>query len=499
MTYHVDHFIAGKTQSSTTTNLHPITNPALGTVCGHVDFASQTDVTQAITAAQNAFPEWSQSSPVKRARILFRFKELLEKNAKELAAHVTREHGKSLADAGGSIARGIELAEHLCAIPSQLRGTYSANVSRDVDCYSIRQPLGVCVGISPFNFPVMVPIWLMLPAIACGNTFILKPSEQDPSAPLMLAQLLHDAGCPDGVINVVQGDKSVVTELIEHPAVQAVSAVASTPVAESIYLTATRNGKRAHTFGGAKNHAVIMPDADLDQAASALIGACYGSAGERCMAISVVVAVGDKVADALMERFQRSIPAFRIGPGEQNPDLGPLISAAHRQRVMDYIGSGIEEGATCAIDGRGCRVPGYEQGFFLGPTLFDHVTPNMKIYQEEIFGPVMCVVRVPDFSTAVNLVNRHPYGNGTAIFTRDGATARAYADQIQVGMVGINVPIPVPIAYHPFGGWKRSMFGDIPMHGDLAIQFYTKNKSITERWQQDALHVKSQFNMPTHD
>lgn len=498
MTYQVDHFIQGRRHGNTTSESHPITNPATGEICGNVAFASDADVKAALNAAENAYSEWSQTSPTKRARILFRFKSLLEEHSKKLAAIVTQEHGKTLIDAEGSIARGIELTEHLCGIPSQLRGTYSSNVSRDVDCYSIRQPLGVCVGISPFNFPVMVPLWLILPAIACGNTFILKPSEQDPSAPLLLAELLTKAGCPSGVINILNGDKKVVDALITSPIVKAVSAVTSTPVAEHIYLTATQHGKRAHTFGGAKNHAVVMPDADLPQTIAALTGAAFGSAGERCMAISVVVAVGDAVADQLIQGFKTAMSSLKVGPGDQNPDLGPVISAAHQRRVSDYIGIGIEEGATCVADGRGRVVQGYERGFYLGPTLFDHVKPTMRIYQEEIFGPVLCVVRVQDFDSALKLVNQNPYGNGTAIFTKDGATAKAYADQVQVGMVGINVPIPVPIAHHPFGGWNRSSFGDLGMHGDLAIQFYTKNKSVTERWQQSEGQKSSHFTMPTH-
>lgn len=494
MEYPIEHFINGASSPSDAANYQAIINPATAQACGEVNFATDADVNRAVAAAKAAFPEWSQTSPLKRARILNRFRALLEEYQQTLAALVVREHGKTTADALGEVARAIELVEHTTAVAQQLRGTYSENVASNVDCYSLRQALGVCAGVSPFNFPVMVSAWLFAPAIACGNTFVLKPSEQDPAAPLFMAQLLQQAGCPDGVFNIVNGDKVAVDALCTHPDVKAVSAVASTPVAESIYHAATQNGKRSHTFGGAKNHAVVMPDADIDQAADALISAGFGSAGERCMAISVVVAVGDAVADALVKRFKRDIPKLTIGPGDTDVDIGPLISAAHHQRVQDYIGLGIDEGAHCVIDGREHTA---SAGFFIGPSLFDQVKPSMRIYQEEIFGPVLCIVRVDDFASALALVNENQFGNGTAIFTRDGDAARTYASQVQVGMVGINIPIPVPIAYHAFGGWKRSFFGDVPLHGDNAVMFYTQSKSITTRWpsgSRDSLSLA----MPTH-
>lgn len=498
MTYTVAHFINGKKISDPHSKHQDLFNPALGEVIGRVAFATQKEVAAAIDAANNAFPSWSRTTPLRRARILFKFKALLEKHIDELSALVTKEHGKVLDDAKGSVLRGIELVEFACGMPNLMKGTFSENVGTDVDCYTVRQPLGVCVGVTPFNFPVMVPIWMFVPAIACGNTFIVKPSEKDPSAVLRLAEFMQEAGLPDGVLNVVNGEKEAVGQLITHAAVTAVSCVGSTPVAESIYQTAIAHGKRAHTFGGAKNHCVIMPDADLDEAASALASAAFGAAGERCMAVSVAVVVGDKVADQLSTKIKNKIADLKIGPGDDaNTHMGPLITKAHWQRVTDYIDLGVQEGAQLIVDGRECSVPGFEKGFFMGASLFDHVKPNMRIYLEEIFGPVLSIVRVPDFASALELVNQHEYGNGTAIFTRSGDIAREFSTTVQVGMVGINVPIPVPVAYHTFGGWKRSIFGDVHMHGGEGVLFYTKAKTVTSRWPKSQL-ATSVYQMPHH-
>lgn len=496
MSYDINHFINGQHVSSADSQaLH---NPANGEHIGQVNMADATLVNQAVQSAQNAFHGWSQTPPQKRVRILFRFKELLEKYENDLASLVTQEHGKTLDDAKGSVARGIELVEFTCGMPYLLRGSYSENVATNVDCYTVRQALGVCAGISPFNFPVMVPIWMFIPALAYGNTFVLKPSEQDPSAPLRLIELLHEAGCPDGVVNLVNGDKTAVDILCQHPDVKAVTAVASSPVAQSIYETAILNGKRAATYGGAKNHCVVMPDANLEQTTEAIMGAAFGSAGERCMAISVVVAVGDEVADKLSQQISERLPNLVIGPGDnQNSQMGPVISAAHLTKIKDYIGIGVEEGANLVVDGRDFKHPDYPQGYYCGATLFDQVTANMRIYQEEIFGPVLCIMRVKDLNAAIELVSQHPFGNGTAIFTNDGEVARTYANQVQVGMVGINIAIPVPIAYHSFGGWKASVFGDIGMHGDQSVQFYTKLKTITSRWPK-GLRAQAEYTMPTH-
>ncbi|ETO94398.1 CoA-acylating methylmalonate-semialdehyde dehydrogenase [Legionella oakridgensis] len=498
MVYTVPHYIAGNAYTEKTDKRLTIHNPALGEAIGEVFSANQALCNKAIAAAQEAFPAWSDTPPLKRARILFKFRELLEKHQNELASIVTREHGKTLDDAKGSVARAIEVVEFHCGLMTQLQGTFSLNVANNIDCHTLRQPLGVCAGISPFNFPVMVPVWMMIPAIACGNTFILKPSEQDPSAPVRLLELLSEAGLPAGVANCIHGDKTVVELLLKQPEIQAFTAVASTPVAEFIYTTASMLGKRAHTFGGAKNHCVVMPDADLDYAANAIVGAAYGSAGERCMAISVVVAVGEQTGDQLLEKLVPLIQAIRVDAGDApGVDMGPVISASHRQRILTAIDKGIEEGAKLMIDGRDFRHSQYPNGFFLGPSLFDGVTENMSIYQNEIFGPVLVVVRVPNFEKALQLINRNQYGNGTAIFTRDGYAAREYSQRVQVGMVGINIPIPVPIASHPFGGWKQSSFGDTNMHGSESIQFYTRRKTITSRWPVTELHA-SQFTMPSH-
>ena len=485
MGYTVSHYIDGETVREPSSKDHTLYNPATGEAIGAVSFANAATCDRAIAAAKSAGLSWSQTPPTKRAHILFKFRELLERHHEDLARIVTRENGKTLEDAKGSIARGIEAVEFYCGLVTQLQGRMSSNVSNHVDCYTIAQPLGVCAGVSPFNFPVMVPIWMMIPAIACGNTFILKPSEQDPSAPIRLLELLTDAGRPPGVVNCIQGDKTTVDWLLHHPDIKAFTAVASTAVAQSIYITATAEGKRAHTFGGAKNHAVVMPDADLSQTAQALVGAAFGSAGERCMAISVVVVVGQETADELLARLAPLINKMKIDAGDvPGCDMGPLISSMHRQRVLQAIDQGVLEGA-------------HPNGYFVGPSLFDHVTASMSIYQQEIFGPVLVMVRVADFEDALSLVNRHPYGNGTAIFTRDGLTAREYAARVQVGMVGINIPIPVPIVSHPFGGWKQSAFGDTLMHGVDSFHFYTHRKTITSKWP-EAGSYHNAFIMPTH-
>ena len=422
----------------------------------------------------------------------------MERYQLDLARIVTREQGKTLEDAKGSVARAIELVEFHCGLVTQLQGTFSANVSANIDCTTIRQPLGVCAGVSPFNFPVMVPIWMMIPAIASGNTFILKPSEQDPSAPIRLLELLSEAGLPPGVVNCIHGDKATVEHLLAHPDIVAFTAVASTPVAKAIYTTATAQGKRAHTFGGAKNHCVVMPDADILQAANAIVGAAYGSAGERCMALSVVVTVGESTAEALIHALTPLIKAIKIDAGDvEGADMGPLISSIHRDRVIAAIVQGVAEGASLLIDGRPFKHPQHPNGYFIGPSLFDHVDETMSVYQNEIFGPVLVIMRVANFEDALKCVNHHQYGNGTAIFTRDGFSAREYVQRVHVGMVGINVPIPVPAVSHPFGGWKHSSFGDTHMHGQESIHFYTKLKTITSKWPVTALN-ESAFSMPTH-
>lgn len=499
MGYMVQHYTGGQYTNETNTTSHPIYNPALGEIIGQVHFASKALCDKTILSAKEAGIDWALTPAIKRARVLFKFRGLLEKYQMDLARLITQEHGKTIDDAKGSVARAIEVVELHCGLVEQLKGDFSADVANGIDCHTLRQPLGVCVGISPFNFPVMVPVWMMIPAIACGNSFILKPSEQDPSASVRLLELLSEAGLPAGVANCLHGDKETVNYLITHPDVVAVTAVASTPVAQSIYTTATAHGKRAHTFGGAKNHCVVMPDADLDQAAAAIIGAAYGSAGERCMAISVVVAVGDQVADALIAKMTPQIHAMKINAGDvPDTDMGPLVTGAHKQKVLAAIEQGVHEGAKLIIDGRTFKHPQYPKGFFLGPCLFDAVTEPMSVYQNEIFGPALVVMRVNDFEEALALVNKHQFGNGTAIFTRDGFSAREYSQRVQVGMVGINIPIPVPIANHPFGGWKHSFFGDISLHGEESIYFYTKLKTVTSKWPVSKLKENA-FIMPTHD
>lgn len=471
-------------------------NPATGQPIGKVEFAGDVELEAAIASAKKAFTAWSMTPALKRARILYKFKELLEKKQNELAAIVTREHGKVLDDAKGSIGRGIELVEFMCGIPSLLKGDYSENVGSSIDCYTLRQPLGVCAGISPFNFPVMVPLWMAIPAIACGNCFILKPSEQDPTAALFLAELLSEAGLPAGVLNILNGDKSIVDALIKHPDISAMTAVASTPVAKYIYQQSILAGKRSHTFGGAKNHAIVMSDADLEATANALTGAAFGSAGERCMAISVAIVVGDTIADEFVSIIAKKARALKIGAGDKpGVEMGPLVSQTHFELVKNYIDIGVKEGAKLVVDGRERLFPENPGGYFLGASIFDFVTPLMKIYQEEIFGPVLAIVRVHDFEQALALINQNSYGNGTTIFTQNGETAHFFAQHVQVGMVGVNVPIPVPVAFHPFGGWKQSAFGDLGMHGEQSIQFYTKTKTVTVSWPNIG-HSVNEFIMP---
>ncbi len=488
------HFIAGQPTVGQSGHFGDVFNPATGDVIAQVPFASGAETIAAIQAAAAAFPDWAGIPPQRRARVLFRFKTLLEENLKALAECITLEHGKTLADAYAAAQRGLEVVEFACGIPHLLKGEFSEQVGTGVDCYSLRQPLGVCAGITPFNFPAMVPMWMFPVALACGNSFVLKPSEKDPSAALFLAELLQQAGLPDGVFNVVNGDKEAVDTLLTHPQVQAISFVGSTPIARYVYSTASAHGKRVQSLGGAKNHMVILPDADLEMAVKGLISAAYGSAGERCMAISVAVVVGS-VAEPLLERLIPEIRALKIGPGtDPQVEMGPLVTAAHRERVLNYLQIGEQEGAKLRVDGRGLRIPGYENGFFLGGCLFDEVTPTMRIYQEEIFGPVLCVVRVPDLDGAIQLVNNHPFGNGVAIFTRSGEAARRFTHQIQVGMVGVNVSIPVPMAFHSFGGWKDSLLGSLPVHGPEGVRFYTRLKTVTSRWPTES--TSTSFAMP---
>jgi malonate-semialdehyde dehydrogenase (acetylating)/methylmalonate-semialdehyde dehydrogenase len=474
-------------------------NPSTGEAIHQLGLSSRATVQQAIDAAQAAFPAWRNTPPAKRAHVLFRFKQLLEANEQRIAQLISQEHGKTLEDAAGEIKRGIENVEFATAAPEILKGEYSRNVGPNIDAWSDLQPLGVVAGITPFNFPAMVPLWMYPLAIACGNCFILKPSERDPSSTLLIAELLHQAGLPKGVLNVVHGDKEAVDALIEAPEVKAISFVGSTPIAEYIYAEGTRRGKRVQALGGAKNHAVLMPDADLDNAVSALMGAAYGSCGERCMAISVAVCVGDQIADALVDKIVPQIKALKIGAGTNcGLDMGPLVTAAVRDKVVGYIDDGVAAGAELVVDGRGYRVAGHEDGYFVGGTLFDRVSADMRIYQEEIFGPVLCIVRVNSLEDAMQLINDHEYGNGTCIFTRDGEAARLFCDGIEVGMVGVNVPLPVPVSYHSFGGWKRSLFGDLHAYGPDGVRFYTRKKAITQRWPQRATHEAAQFTFPSN-
>ena len=479
----LNHWINGQAVAGTSGRTADVFNPALGEKIAEVPLASVDEVAQVVAAASAAAVDWAAAPPIRRARVMFKFKELIEANIDEFAAIVTREHGKVLSDAAGSITRGLEVLEFACGIPHLVKGEYSESVGTGVDSYSMRQPLGVVAGITPFNFPAMVPMWMFPISLACGNTFILKPSEKDPSSANFMAELLKEAGCPEGVFSVVHGDKAAVDAILEHPDVAAVSFVGSTPIAEYIYAKGCANGKRVQALGGAKNHAVVLPDADLDMTTDALVSAAYGSAGERCMAVSVAVAVGDKAGDALIEALRPKIEKINVGPGtDKDSEMGPLVTQIHLDKVRGYIDSGVSEGAELVIDGRDLKLQGYENGYFVGPCLFDRVTPEMKIYKEEIFGPVLAVVRAPDYDAAIKMVNDHEFGNGTAIFTRDGDAARDFASKVQIGMVGINVPIPVPVAYHSFGGWKRSLFGDHNMHGMEGVRFNTKVKTITSRW-----------------
>jgi malonate-semialdehyde dehydrogenase (acetylating) / methylmalonate-semialdehyde dehydrogenase len=478
----ISHWIDGGLSCGDDRDTAPVYDPAVGKIAAYVLMGGERQVEAAVASARRAFQSWGSSSLSRRTEVLFRFRHLVATHLDELAHLVVREHGKVLSDAQGEVRRGLDVVEFACGIPHLLKGDFSENVSTDIDTYSIRQPLGVVAGVTPFNFPVMVPLWMFPLAIACGNTFILKPSEKDPAPSLLLARLLKESGLPDGVFNVVQGGREVVDALVEHPDVRAVSFVGSTPVARSVYQKGTRLGKRVQALGGAKNHMVVMPDADMDQAADAALNAAYGSAGERCMAISVLVAVG-AAGDLLVERLQERLPGIRIGDGlDANSDMGPLISAEHRDRVAGYIDRGAAEGATVLVDGRAAKVEGRSSGFFLGPCLLDHVTPAMTVYQDEIFGPVLSVVRVETYEEARELINGNPHANGVAIFTRDGGTARRFQNEIEVGMVGINVPIPVPMAYYSFGGWRNSLFGDSHVYGEEGVRFNTRLKVITSRW-----------------
>ena len=493
----IGHFIGGRVVAPTGERCADVFNPATGAVSGRVALADVATVSAAVASAAAAFPAWAATSALRRARVLFAFRELLEMHRRKLAEAITSEHGKVLADADGEVTRGIEVVEFACGAPHLLTGQHSDNVGGGIDNWNLRSPLGVVAGITPFNFPVMVPMWMFPLALVAGNAFVLKPSERDPSASLLLAELLHEAGLPDGVFNVVQGDKVAVDALLAHPQVHAVSFVGSTPIAQYVQHTAIAHGKRAQALGGAKNHLVAMPDADPDLVVDAITGAAFGSAGERCMAISVLVVVGEAGA-RLVPKIVARARALKIGAGhEAGVEMGPLVTAAHQARVEGYIARGVAEGAQLLVDGRGRRVPGYEQGFFTGATVFDGVQPAHSIYQEEIFGPVLCIVHVPDLASAVQLINSHPLSNGAACFTADGATARAFARSVQVGMVGINVPIPVPMAWHSFGGWKQSLFGDHHAYGEEALRFYTRYKSVMQRWPEGSGRGP-EFSMPVN-
>lgn len=479
-------------------------NPATGVVSSHVALASVETTEAAIAAAQAAFPAWRNTPPAKRAQVMFRFKQLLEQHAEEICALITDEHGKVTPDAMGELTRGIEVVEYACGIAELLKGEHSKNVGPSIDSWSEFQPLGVVAGITPFNFPAMVPMWMFPMAIACGNTFVLKPSERDPSAPIMIGKLLMEAGLPKGVFNIVNGDKVAVDTLLEDKRVQAVSFVGSTPIAESIYRTASANGKRVQALGGAKNHAVVMPDADVDQVANALMGAAYGSCGERCMAISVAVCVGDEAGDKVVAALKEQLSSMKVGPGTvPGQEMGPVITQVSLDRIKGLIASGVEQGADLVVDGRELKVntgdvSGTENGFFLGGCLFDNVTDQMDIYKQEIFGPVLCVVRVNSLQQAMKLVDDHEYGNGTCLFTRDGEAARYFTDNIQVGMVGVNVPLPVPVSYHSFGGWKRSLFGDLSAYGPDSVRFYTRRKTVTQRWLSNGIVERTDFSFPSN-
>jgi malonate-semialdehyde dehydrogenase (acetylating)/methylmalonate-semialdehyde dehydrogenase len=492
----VGHFIEGRMVAGTGAERGPIFNPATGEQIGEVAFATAAELDRAVAAARAAQPAWAEQTVLRRMRVMFKLKELIERNLDRLAALVTEEHGKTLEDAKGSVQRGLEVVEFACGLPHLLKGEFSHQVGTGIDIVSVRHPLGVCAGITPFNFPAMIPLWMAPLAIACGNAFILKPSEKDPSCGMALAELFQEAGVPPGILSVVNGGKDTVNAILAHPGIAAVSFVGATATAEHVYRTGTAHGKRVQALGGAKNHMVVLPDADLDMAVDALMGAAYGSAGERCMAVSVAVPVGDKVADALIERLAPRVRQLRIGPGsEPGVEMGPLVTAEHLAKVKGYVDLGVKEGAELVVDGRGFRMQGYEKGFFLGGCLFDRVTTDMRIYKEEIFGPVLSTVRAKSFDEAVAMVNAHEYGNGVAIFTRDGDAARAFANAVNIGMVGVNVPIPVPVAFHSFGGWKRSLFGDHHTHGMEGIRFYTRLKAVTGRWP-TGIRAGAEFSMP---
>lgn len=493
----IGHFIGGKHVKGTSGRAADVFNPDTGEVRAKVDLATAAEVAQAVANAEAAQPEWAATNPQRRARVMFKFLELVAKENDSLAALLSSEHGKTIPDAKGDIQRGVEVVEFACGIPHLLKGEFTEGAGPAIDLYSIRQPLGVVAGITPFNFPAMIPMWKFAPAIACGNAFILKPSERDPSVPMRLAELMLEAGLPPGILNVVNGDKESVDAILEDRRIKAVGFVGSTPIASYIYAKGCAAGKRVQCFGGAKNHMVIMPDADMDQAVDALIGAGYGSAGERCMAISVAVPVGNETADRLVEKLVPRVESLKIGPSSDvQADYGPMVTAAHLAKVKDYVDVGIKEGAKLRVDGRGFKLQGYENGFFMGGCLFDHVKPDMRIYKEEIFGPVLSVVRAKNYEEALRLPSEHEYGNGVAIFTRDGDAARDFTSRVQVGMVGVNVPIPVPLAYHTFGGWKGSGFGDLNQHGPDSIKFYTKTKTVTSRWP-SGIKDGAEFSIPT--
>ncbi len=493
----VAHWIGGSVHEVAGSRRAPVFDPSYGRPVREVLLGGASEVALAVASAQAAFPQWSRTPALRRARVLARFAALLEARKDELAALISAEHGKTRSDAVGEVTRGMEVVEFAAGAPQLLKGDFSANIGVGIDAFSLRQPLGVVAGITPFNFPAMVPLWMFPIALACGNAFVLKPSERDPSASLWLAAALREAGVPDGVFNVVQGDKVAVDALLDHPSIAAVSFVGSTPVARYIQARGIAAGKRVQALGGAKNHMVVMPDADLDVVTEALAGAAYGSAGERCMAISVAVVVGDATADELRKRLLRRLASIRVGPADApDSDIGPLVTADHLQKVRGYVDVGVAEGAELALDGRGLRVPTHPDGYFLGPCLFDHVLPGMRIYREEIFGPVLCMVRVPDYAAATALVNSHPMANGTAIFTRSGEVARDFAVDIEVGMVGINVPIPVPMAFYSFGGWRQSMFGDHHAYGEEGVRFYSRLKAVTQRWPHSD-NAAADFSMPT--
>ena len=492
----IQHYINGKTYKGSSSRKGKVFNPATGAQESEVLLGTKSDLEHAVENAKTAFEKWSQVTPLQRARIIFKYKELIEKNYDELTKLIVSEHGKVYEDAKGSLTRGLEIVEFACGIPQMLKGEFTENVGTNIDSWSMRQPLGVCAGITPFNFPAMVPMWMFPMAIACGNTFILKPSEKDPSCSIRLAQLFSEAGLPNGVLNVVNGDKEVVDSILTNKDIKAVSFVGSTPIAKYIYENAAKNEKRVQALGGAKNHCVVMPDCDMDQAVNGLMGAAYGSAGERCMAQSVAVAVGG-IGDKLVEKLSKKVEALKVGPGlDKNSEMGPLVTKEHLEKVRGYVDLGVKEGAKLVVDGREIKLQGYENGFFIGGCLFDNVTKKMRIYNEEIFGPVLSVVRVKDFNDAIQLINDHEFGNGTSVYTRDGDVGRTFANKIKVGMVGINIPIPVPVAFHSFGGWKRSLFGDLHMHGPEGVKFYTKLKTITSRWP-SGIGSDPEFVMPT--